>query len=253
MSRQAKIQHRETAILEATYRIGERDGLLGLRVADVAAEADVSIGVLYSHFPSKEDLIAGLAQTSWQHRRHIHIKLAQDERLAVAERLPAAIFADFLFSIDHPAFFLAEQVTSGHATWINLSPLRVQALRSAHESIVAVVTASARAAIESGAYLPWENLDRHASMIDSGVWTLMTGASHAAVALPGLYPERCSEEAIPDSLRHNCQSLLLGYGWRVDNPAATIKQIANWAIKHTRCKEIWPTKPVAPVAPVARV
>jgi AcrR family transcriptional regulator len=46
-------------ILDATIHILARKGAAGLRIADVAKEAGLSIGAQLHHFPAKEDLICG--------------------------------------------------------------------------------------------------------------------------------------------------------------------------------------------------
>ena len=65
---------RRDAILDATVRCLLRTGLAGLSTSAICKEADISMGALYTHFATKEDIILGIAARSTSRRR---------ERLAV--------------------------------------------------------------------------------------------------------------------------------------------------------------------------
>ncbi len=79
-------------ILEAVVRVLVRDGLDGLSVRRVAAEAGVSIGAVQHHFPTKDALLVAAADhvtTQFQSR-------ADDvTRRALAEQGPTAAFLAF--------------------------------------------------------------------------------------------------------------------------------------------------------------
>ncbi|MEJ7633201.1 TetR/AcrR family transcriptional regulator [Aeromicrobium sp.] len=67
---------RQDAILQAAARCIARQGVRGLRVHDVAAEADVSTSLLYYHFTDREGLLAATLD-------HIN-DVSADHRLARA-------------------------------------------------------------------------------------------------------------------------------------------------------------------------
>lgn len=54
-------QRRGNDILEAARRIFEAKGFLNTTLADVAKEAEISVGLIYRYFDSKEDIFASLA------------------------------------------------------------------------------------------------------------------------------------------------------------------------------------------------
>jgi AcrR family transcriptional regulator len=60
LPRQRRAQATVEAILEATARILERDGLAGFTTNAVAERAGISIGSLYQYFPSKHALTVAL-------------------------------------------------------------------------------------------------------------------------------------------------------------------------------------------------
>jgi len=53
-------EEREIAIIEAAGQLVEKNGFVNLKMSDLAHSASMSIGTLYSHFPSKEDLLLGI-------------------------------------------------------------------------------------------------------------------------------------------------------------------------------------------------
>ena len=63
--RRANVQHqsdRRAEILAAAQRCFVRSGFHGASMQDICAEAGMSPGNLYRYFPSKEALIAGIAE-----------------------------------------------------------------------------------------------------------------------------------------------------------------------------------------------
>src|SRR5580700_2342999 len=54
-------QRRANDILEAARRSFETKGFLNTTLQDVAKEAEISVGLIYRYFQSKEDIFASLA------------------------------------------------------------------------------------------------------------------------------------------------------------------------------------------------
>ncbi|HEY2832464.1 MAG TPA: TetR/AcrR family transcriptional regulator [Sporichthyaceae bacterium] len=53
-------------LLEAGHRVIARDGVSGLRIADITAEAGVAIGSFQNHFASKDELVAAVVREAIQ-------------------------------------------------------------------------------------------------------------------------------------------------------------------------------------------
>jgi AcrR family transcriptional regulator len=53
---------RREAILDAARRVFARKGLAATRIGDIAAEADISQGLLYHYFPNKEALFTAIVE-----------------------------------------------------------------------------------------------------------------------------------------------------------------------------------------------
>lgn len=75
MPKQARAQHTVAAILEATARILEEEGLEAANTNAIAARAGISVGSLYQYFGSKDAILA---------------QLARDTELETAEQLEQA-------------------------------------------------------------------------------------------------------------------------------------------------------------------
>jgi AcrR family transcriptional regulator len=56
-ARQTRAEHRSTQLLEAAARLMERDGSQAVSMQAVAAEAGVSVGLIYRYFGGKDDLL----------------------------------------------------------------------------------------------------------------------------------------------------------------------------------------------------
>jgi AcrR family transcriptional regulator len=61
MVRSEKRQKREEMILDRAQDQVAEFGFLDLKMSDLAKAADLSVGTLYAHFASKEDLLLGIA------------------------------------------------------------------------------------------------------------------------------------------------------------------------------------------------
>ena len=56
-ARQARATHRTTQLLDAAARLMERDGSQAVSMQAIAAEAGVSVGLIYRYFGGKDDLL----------------------------------------------------------------------------------------------------------------------------------------------------------------------------------------------------
>jgi AcrR family transcriptional regulator len=93
--KQDRSRRRQQGLLEAATRIFARDGIAKAKMADVAAEAGISVSSIYDYYPSKEDLAYAiplrrlsqfyaefLAQapllTTMRERLHLFLSMATD-------------------------------------------------------------------------------------------------------------------------------------------------------------------------------
>jgi AcrR family transcriptional regulator len=223
---------REERILRSAQEIALECGYLTLKVADVAKLAEVSVGTLYVHFKSKEGLVAGLAIHALRGRVQTFGVIAESERLNWAEKIVVIVFADFLFSVDHPELFAAEQLGASTAV-LKEMPGGVFQWMPRGELKDSRVETVARAAIDAGDFKPWTNRAKQATAIDRGVWTLMAGSSYIWNVTKAYQSDTFSAR-IPDWLRHNTHALLQGYGWKSKQPEKDIERLAKYTLKKGR-------------------
>ena len=62
-NKQEKLRIREEMIISKVSSLIIEEGFFNLRMSDVAKNAKVSMGTLYSHFSSKEDLLIGISNS----------------------------------------------------------------------------------------------------------------------------------------------------------------------------------------------
>jgi AcrR family transcriptional regulator len=233
LSRDQKHQQRAAKILHAAQALARENGFLTLNVADVARLAGVSVGTLYVHFQSKEGLIAALAVRALDGRFETFTNISHRENLLPAEKLVTIIFADFLFSVDHPELFAAEQLASSTAVLKTVPGGLFQWLppnKIADNPVVKV----ARGVIEADEFTPWPNTEEQAAAIDRGVWTLMAGSSHIWNVTVTARSQTEVDANIPTWLKHNACALLVGYGWKAEQPSQHIQRLADYALQAGR-------------------
>jgi len=228
-----KKQLREQRILHAAQKVSRQSGFLTLNVADVARQADVSVGTLYSHFQSKEGLVAALAVHALRGRVATFEAITGCEQLELAEQLVVIVFADFLFSVDYPELFAAEQLGSSTAV-LTAVPGGLFRWIPAGELKGSRVEQTAKAAIDTGEFSPWKDRSKQAHAIDIGVWTLMAGSSYIWNVIEVAKSEGTAVVRIPKWLKHNTRALLTGYGWNSSQPEEDIERLAKYSIKKGR-------------------
>src|SRR5207244_957400 len=75
-------------VIKAARAVMAREGL-DARMDDIARRAQVGVGTVYRHFPTKEHLVAALAVERFE-------RLAELAELALAKEDPAAAFEEFI-------------------------------------------------------------------------------------------------------------------------------------------------------------
>lgn len=233
-ARQVRIREREQRILEATRALVATEGFLALKMTDVAQAAAVSVGTLYTHLESKEDLIMALATETWRGRLAGFQAIFSAEALSLSERLVAGVFVDFLFSVDHPELFAAEQLAAAPSVWEGASERRTEEMRTLHRRIMGLITQTAHQAIEQGEFASWDDPEQQAHALDRAIWTLMIGSSSVWYATATLEAPIDRIVEIPEILRSHCRALFCGYGWRSSDAAGDIRRLAAYCLQHGR-------------------
>ena len=129
---------RRRTILDAALRLFAERGYEGASVDDIAAEAGITVAVIYRHFKSKEELHAEVLQEQWQHllTRQAEVVFSVPPG---RERLRAAYASFFEWFEEHPlALHLLFREIGGPPAVVR-----------AHEQMLATATQAVRAVLAS--------------------------------------------------------------------------------------------------------
>nr|WP_159063855.1 TetR/AcrR family transcriptional regulator [Thaumasiovibrio occultus] len=127
MSRQVKRQQRECEIIKATLDLLHEQGFLDLKMAEVAKASGCSMGVVYSHFASKEDLLLGCANVMTKHK-HDYLKKVPSYDLSVELSIvimPIMIWEHFT---QYPGQYEIMPMACLPSVWQRASTMRVEEL-----------------------------------------------------------------------------------------------------------------------------
>ena len=125
-NRMEKRQQREELILENAAGLIAKVGFFELKMSDLAKLCAISVGTLYGHFASKEDLLIGLAVMAGAKRAE-KFDTARHHDGSAIEKYIIANLLDLRFSIEHPQLFEAEYLALAPSIWTRATPARHQA------------------------------------------------------------------------------------------------------------------------------
>ncbi len=125
--KQEKRQQREKVILDCAQELIGEYGFFDLKMSDLARAAEISVGTLYVHFASKEDLLLGLAVRAGMIRMEFLTKACTHDGTAL-EKFIVASLLDILFSIENPHLFEMEYLAMSPSIWRRATVNRHQEL-----------------------------------------------------------------------------------------------------------------------------
>lgn len=206
--KQRQLAEREKLFLERAWEMIQREGLLKLQMARLAAECDYAVGTLYLHFSSKEDLLVALAASRIGERIELFQRAASWQAPS-RKRMFAILLADVLFAQRVPVFFELSQYVSTHTIWGAATDERRAAALTKSEPISEAVQAIVSDAIRAGDVNSHHLTGRE---LCSGLWAMCVGM-HALVGTTGLLERQC--EARPyQLLQLQAHALLNGLNWQ---------------------------------------
>ncbi|MEJ2406242.1 MAG: TetR/AcrR family transcriptional regulator [Candidatus Thiodiazotropha sp.] len=163
MDQQEKRLARERHILVCAWAVVEQRGFLALKISDLAKSASVSVGTLYAHFESKEDLIIAMAVDAWQTKLS-YIERVSRLELDPTERVLAIPIALYLFDRDNPALFEAQQLAGVPSIWRKASAQRHQSVLNLYGGFKSQLLPLVEAACDAGGF---ETLDERGQLLDA--------------------------------------------------------------------------------------
>ena len=128
MSRQQKRQQREADILTATIKLLDERSFLDLRMSDIAKAADCSMGAIYSHFSSKEDLLLGCADAICKMRKTLKQRISSQQNLPPHEHMALLCLCMWFYDDLNPGHYRLQQLAMNPSVWERASTQRYQAI-----------------------------------------------------------------------------------------------------------------------------
>ena len=227
-NRMEKRQNREELILDNAGKLISEVGFFELKISDLAKMCGISVGTLYGHFTSKEDLLIGLAVMAGAKRAQ-KFDIARNHDGSAIEKYIIASLLDLRFSIDHPQLFEAEYLALAPSVWKRATPARHQAqldqIGAVTEMFQTFLNAGADALGISGD-LP-ERTDR-ARNLNLGSWGLGYGIN--VLVLSEITDRHYGQELRKNAVNILCDALadlLIGAGWQVDDAHEKVRALAR--------------------------
>lgn len=228
---------REQIFLDCAWDMLEREGALNLQMAKLAAESEYSVGTLYMHFASKEDLLLALA-TRTVAQRGLLYEQAVAWQAPSRHRMLAIVVADLLFALSAPVSIRLAQYVATHTVWAAASSERQSLAMTASEPLVAAVQQVADAAIATGDV---HSADLNSRELCTGIWA-MTQGMHTLTSADDLFEQHTLPRPYRLLLRH-IHALLNGLGWQ--SIVAIDDSEAQQEILNTILLEVFPEQSVA--------
>jgi AcrR family transcriptional regulator len=158
---------RSKMIVETAFKAIAKDGFEGLRTRDIAELAGINSATLHHHFPTKEDLIAGVANHLESHFRTEKTRPAEGESAleALDHQLKDAIF----YYLDRPGMLAVYRELVGRAP---RDPAIRKLVQRLHAGWQADIVETLRKGRKDGSFRADLDVEAAAGIILSTVWGL---------------------------------------------------------------------------------
>lgn len=206
--RQREIAQREQLFLDSARELIQQDGLLNLSMAKIASSCDYSVGTLYQHFASKEDLLLALATINERIRLELFRRVVEWDA-PTRDRMFGLPVADMQFVKMYPEHFRLAQFVYTEVVWGATSQSRRQQALDGSRPIGEVVAALVQEAVDCG------DLDIKGlkpNELAMALWTQTLG-THNLVHAEGVLEQYNMRDPYRLLLRH-VQSTLNGLEWK---------------------------------------
>ena len=217
---------RERLILDRAWQLVASEGFLALKVSELAKLAEVSIGTLYVHFASKEDLIVAMAMDAWKGMEQVLVRALEYEETPIRCLLAFSIMAH-RYNIDNPIRFEASQLAAVPSIWQRASAARQQQVPESCDAFEKRLTPEITAAIDNGDLRADGELQRQIDAIGHGLWAVSIGNAYINYVIT---PESMREEhafRLERDVRRHIIALFKGYGWSEPNPGKVYDEVAE--------------------------
>jgi AcrR family transcriptional regulator len=206
--RERQLIERENLILETARGIILEKGFLSLTMSELAEAVEYSVGTLYTHFETKEDLLVALAvQTISQ--RAVLFEQVRQAKLKTRDRIYGILIARLRLAESSPETFDIERLAASPSVWKRATEQRYQEMVAAEQCCSLIVSNIIEDAISEGD-LATEHV--HEANMIFGLWSLTIGFHRLTLSFDDLAQVGVSN--IEEAVKINYRLLLDSYGWQ---------------------------------------
>ncbi|WP_430472854.1 TetR/AcrR family transcriptional regulator [Thalassospira lucentensis] len=224
-NRMEKRQKREELILDGAGELIAEVGFFELKMSDLARICGISVGTLYGHFASKEDLLIGLAVMAGSKRAE-KFDIARNHDGSAIEKYIIANLLDLRFSIDHPQWFEAEYLALAPSIWKRATSVRHQAQLDQINAITSMFQAFlSEGEAELGIASDMTSRSRNLNL---GSWGLGYGIN--VLVLSEITDRHYGQELRKNAVNILCDGLadlMIGAGWQVEDARQKVRTLAD--------------------------
>lgn len=205
--RERQFIERENLILETARGLIREKGFLSLTMSELAEAVEYSVGTLYTHFETKEDLLIALAvQTIGQ--RAVLFEQVRQATLKSRDRIYGILIVRLVLAESVPETFDIERLAASPSVWKRATVQRYQEMVAAEQHCSLIVANIIEDALSAG------DLDaEHVSIADMifGLWSLTIGFHRLTLSFDDLAEVGVSN--IEEAVKINYRLLLDSYRW----------------------------------------
>ncbi len=226
LDQQEKRLEREQHILTCAWNMVADRGFLALKISDLAKAASVSVGTLYAHFESKEDLIIAMAVDAWQ-AKLAYIEQVSNLDLDALERVVAIPIALMLFDRENPPLFEAQQLAGVPSIWRKASAQRHQSMLNLCSGFETQLMPLVEAACEVGGFELTEQRQAGLDAIEYSQIALGVGNAY----MSNIFLPESEREELQRRQRESMPRLVMaafkGFGLRHADPLALHQRLTG--------------------------
>lgn len=206
--RQRQWEERESLILETARRFIYDKGFISLTMSELADAVEYSVGTLYRHFETKEDLLVALAVQSIERRSRLFDHVKKLNRIS-RDRIYGILIVRLLLAESAPETFDIERLASSPSIWKRANKERYHVMVDMENSCSESVADIIADAVSVGDL----DADRaHAGDIIFGLWSISLGFHRLVQSFDDI--QQVGLVDAESAVKKNYCMLLDSYGWQ---------------------------------------
>jgi AcrR family transcriptional regulator len=206
--RQRQFIERENLILDTARGLIREKGFLSLTMSELAEAVEYSVGTLYAHFETKEDLLVALAAQTISQRAVLFEEVQESKRIS-RDRIYGILVVRLVLAESAPEIFDIERLAASPSIWKRATKQRYEAMVAAEQRGSLIVSRIIEDAMSAGDI---DAKDVTTADIIFGLWSLTIGFHRLTLSFDDLAQVGVSN--VEEAVKSNYCLLLDSYGWQ---------------------------------------